>query len=201
LPLLAESFRISAGILSAASKCALSEPVRKGPKKLGFRPRQVEPRAPIVTLEDGHLAVVIRSDVRPRFCRQHGKTFDAVDGILPEDPGDAKPISPGERESPFVLSLLLRIGGRGEFEEMGRGNQAPFAFPEATFLGSKVAPTPAPLGSTPSPARRMIGAVSRIRMSSRGLKSGPLPCMNSGSLRWLNSLTAVRNTIAVIVIH
>jgi hypothetical protein len=123
----------------------------------------------MVALEDDHLAVVIQSDVGPRFCRQHGKTLDAVGGILPEDPRDTEPISPGERESPFVLSLLLRIGGRGEFEEMGRGNQAPCAFPKATLLGSKIENRLLVGGAWRPYPLRQFGAITGVEDDRRGV--------------------------------
>ena len=38
-------------------------------------------------------------------------------------------------------------------------------------------------------ARRITGAVSRMRMSSRGVRSGPSPSTNIGGLSWLNAST------------
>jgi hypothetical protein len=89
---------------------------RKGAEKLCFRPRQVKPGTPVVALKHHNLTVVIRSNVQPWLCCQHGKGTGAVDGIRPYNASDAESIRPGMCEPPFVLALLLRICWCREFD-------------------------------------------------------------------------------------
>ena len=92
----------------------LERSCREGAEKRGFGSGQVEPSAPVLALEHDDLAVMIRGNILSGFRRQHCKTGCAVDGVRPDDAGDTEPICTGERETPFVLALLLQIGWRGE---------------------------------------------------------------------------------------
>jgi hypothetical protein len=83
---------------------------RKGAEKLGFGPGQVEPGAPVLTLEHDNLAVMIRRNILSGFRRQHGKAGCAVDGVLPDEAGNTEPIHIGEGKVPFILALCLVSG-------------------------------------------------------------------------------------------
>ena len=80
------------------------------------RNRRVEPRCPIRSIEDGDLSIVVGSNVRPGFHRQHREGLAHV-LIWPSNTGYAKLRLTFSSEQPFVLPLLLCIGRIGEFIE------------------------------------------------------------------------------------
>src|SRR5262245_66449234 len=92
--------------------------LRQRPQQLDFRPRQVQPRPPLRRLKHGDLPVVIWRNVRARRGRQHGEALRRIKRVGPDQPSDAEPLCPGQREPPLVLALILRIGWRRELVEM-----------------------------------------------------------------------------------
>jgi hypothetical protein len=166
---------------------------RKGAEKLCFRPRQVKPGTPVVALKHHNLTVVIRSNVQPWLCCQHGKGTGAVDGIRPYNASDAESIRPGMCELPFVLALLLRICWCRELKEMRCRNQAPCAFGEASLLGSKIEDRLLVGGPwRPHSLREfdpIVGAQDDWRPIPDSNVVARRQITNSGSLRRLNSST------------
>ena len=61
---------------------------------------EIEPPAPILALEDDHLAIMDRRNVRARSRGQQGEGGSAVGHRSPE-PGEAKPVFSSLRELPF----------------------------------------------------------------------------------------------------
>jgi hypothetical protein len=166
---------------------------RQRSQQFGLIAGLLKPSRPIRTLQDNHLPVMNRRDIRPRCRRQQCECFASVRHRTPQ-PRKAEPVLASLREFPF----LLRRFGPGKLEEMRRRDQTS-ADRKPTPLRAKIddrrAFRPGRWEShrssinslVPSSSRRRTGALSVGQISSRGSRFGAAAGHRTGMRVWLNA--------------